>query len=101
MPAALIGPVLVLITGPMAPTGVGVSPNFMSFARATAFARHPLGKLILFGVIALFIWHGAERIYLTLHDMHAGGKVVLMWICYGIAGALTFITFGGLVIIGF
>lgn len=40
-------------------------------------------------MIALFIWHGAERIYLTLHDMHAGGKVVLMWICYGIAGALT------------
>jgi fumarate reductase subunit D len=61
----------------------------------------PWAKLILFGVIALFIWHGAERIYLTLHDMHAGGKVVLMWICYGIAGALTFVTFGGLVIIEF
>ena len=101
MLAALTGPALVLITGLAAPTGIGVSPDFMSFARATAFAQHPLGKLILFGVIALFVWHGAERIYLTLRDMHAGGRLTLMWICYGAAGALTFVTVGALAIIGF
>jgi fumarate reductase subunit D len=101
MLSALAGPALVLITGLAAPTGIGVSPAFMSFARATAFAQHPLGKLILLGVIALFIWHGAERIYLTLRDMHAGGKLALMWICYGTAGALTFVTVGALAIIGF
>jgi fumarate reductase subunit D len=101
MLSALTGPALVLITGLAAPTGIGVSPSFMSFARATAFAQHPVGKLILFGVIALFIWHGAERIYLTLRDMHAGGRLALMWICYGIAGALTFVTVAALVIIGF
>ena len=61
MLAALTGPALVLITGLAAPTGIGVSPSFMSFARATAFAEHPLGKLFLFGVIALFVWHGAEE----------------------------------------
>jgi fumarate reductase subunit D len=55
----------------------------------------------LFGVIALFVWHGAERIYLTLRDMHAGGRLTLMWICYGAAGALTFVTVGALAIIGF
>jgi fumarate reductase subunit D len=101
MLAALAGPALVLITGLAAPTGIGVSPSFMSFARATAFAEHPLGKLFLFGVIALFVWHGAERIYLMLRDMHAGGRLALMWICYGTAGALTFITVAALVIIGF
>jgi fumarate reductase subunit D len=101
MLSALTGPALVLITGLAVPTGIGVSPSFMSFARATAFAQHPVGKLILFGVIALFIWHGAERIYLTLRDMHAGGRFALMWICYGIAGALTFVTVAALVIIGF
>jgi fumarate reductase subunit D len=101
MLSALTGPALVLITGLAVPTGIGVSPSFMSFARATAFAQHPVGKLILFGVIALFIWHGAERIYLTLRDMHAGGRLALMWICYGIAGALTFVTVAALVIIGF
>ncbi|MGB6817058.1 MAG: fumarate reductase subunit FrdD, partial [Pseudolabrys sp.] len=54
MLSALTGPALVLITGLAAPTGIGVSPDFMSFARATSFAKHPLGKLILFSVIALF-----------------------------------------------
>jgi fumarate reductase subunit D len=101
MLAALTGPALVLITGLAAPTGIGVSPDLMSFARATAFAEHPLGKLLLFGVIALFVWHGAERIYLTLRDMHAGGRLALMRICYGTASALTFITVAALVIIGF
>jgi hypothetical protein len=33
--------------------------------------------------------------------MHAGGRLALMWICYGIAGALTFVTVAALVIIGF
>jgi fumarate reductase subunit D len=101
MLSALTGPALVLITGLAAPTGIGVSPGFMSFARATAFAQHPVGKLILFGVIALFIWHGAERIYLTLRDMHVGGKLTLMWICYSSAGALTIVTVATLVIVGF
>jgi fumarate reductase subunit D len=101
MLSALTGPALVLITGLAAPTGIGVSPDFMSFARATAFAQHPLGKLILFSVIAFFIWHGVERIYLTLRDMHVGGRLTLMWICYGAAGALTIVTVGALAIIGF
>lgn len=101
MLAALTGPALVLITGLAAPTGIGVSPGLMSFARATAFAEHPLGKLFLFGVIALFVWHGAERIYLMLRDMHAGGRLALMWICYGTASAFTFITVAALAIIGF
>jgi fumarate reductase subunit D len=101
MIAALIGPALVLITGLAAPTGVGLSPGFMSYARASAFAHHPLGKLVLLGVISLFLWHGAERIYLTLRDMHAGGKLALMWLCYGSAGALTLLTLGSLAVIGF
>jgi fumarate reductase subunit D len=101
MLAALTGPALVLITGLAAPTGIGLSPDFMSFARACSFAQNPFGKLILFGIIALFFWHGAERIYLTLRDMHAGGKLMLMWICYGTAGALTLVTAAALTIIGF
>ena len=100
MLAALIGPALVLITGLAAPTGVGLSTGFVSFARASAFAHHPLGKLVLLGVIGLFLWHGVERIYLTLRDMHAGGKLVLMWICYGSAGALTCVTIAALLATG-
>jgi fumarate reductase subunit D len=100
MLAALTGPALVLITGLAAPTGIGLSSDFMSFARASSFAQNPFGKLILFGIIVLFIWHGAERIFLTLRDMHAGGRLTLMWICYGGAGALTAATIAALTIIG-
>ena len=78
----------------------GSPTGFMSYARASALAHHPLGKLVLLGVISLFLWHGAERIYLTLRDMHAGGKLVLMWICYGSAGALTCVTIAALLAIG-
>jgi len=100
MLSALIGPALVLVTGLEAPTGIGISPDFMSFDRATIFAHSVAGKFILFGVIVLFIWHGGERIYLTLRDMHAGGKLALMWICYGSAAALTLVTVIALVLVG-
>ena len=74
MLAALFGPALVIMTGLAAPFGVGFSPTLIDYAHAIAFARHPLGKLVLLAVIALFAWHGAERIYLTLKDMHLGSK---------------------------
>ena len=100
MLAALTGPALVVITGLAAPTGIGLSPDFMSFTRALSFVQNPFGKLILFGIIVLFFWHGAERIFLTLRDMHAGGRLTLMWICYGTAGALTVVTVAALTMIG-
>jgi hypothetical protein len=33
--------------------------------------------------------------------MHVGGRLTLMWICYGAAGALTIVTVGALAIVGF
>jgi fumarate reductase subunit D len=101
MLAALFGPAMVLLTGIAAPAGIGISTGFLSFARVHAFAQHPLGKLILLATIALFLWHGAERIYLTLRDMHVGSSATLMWICYGTAGALTSVTIAALATIGF
>jgi len=101
MLAALFGPALVLITGLAAPTGVGLSPAFMAYGRASAFAHNPIGKLVLLAIIVPFVWHGAERIYLTLCDMHAGSKPMLAWSCYGLAGGLTAITIIALLAIGF
>ena len=96
MLAALTGPALVLITGIAAPRGIGFSATFLSYDRASAFAHHALGQLVLFAVIVLFVWHGAERIYLTLRDMHLGGRLVLGRLCYGTAGLLTLVTLGAL-----
>jgi len=99
--SSLVGPALVLITGIAAPAGIGLSPGFMSYSRAVAFAQNPIGKLFLLAVIALFVWHGAERIYLTLKDMHLGSRRVLMWLCYGVAGAVTAVAVGALLAVGF
>jgi fumarate reductase subunit D len=101
MLAALFGPALVVLTGLAAPAGIGISAGFLSFARAHAFVQHPIGKLVVLAIIAPFLWHGAERIYLTLRDMHLGGRLVLMWLCYGTAAALTCVTIAALVIVGF
>ena len=101
MLAALFGPALVIMTGLAAPTGVGLGASIMDYAHAVAFARNPLGKLVLLAVISLFAWHGAERIYLTLKDMHLGPKHWLAWLSYGSAGVVTLTTMAALLAVGF
>ena len=101
MLSALFGPALVLITGLMAPTGTGVPQSFESYGHALAFAQNPLGKLIVLAVIALFFWHGAERIFLTLKDMKAGPLPSLKLATYGVAALVTLATVAILLSIGF
>jgi fumarate reductase subunit D len=101
MLSALFGPALILITGLMAPNGIGLPEGFESYGHALAFAQNPLGKLILLAVIALFFWHGAERLFLTLKDMKAGPLLVLKLGTYGVAALVTLATFALLLSIGF
>jgi len=101
MLAALFGPALVILTGIMAPQGWGLPADFADYRRALAFTQHPLGKLVLLGVIALFFWHGAERIFLTLKDMRAGNLTVLRLLTYGVAALLSAATLALLLLIGF
>ncbi len=92
MLAALVGAMLVTITGIAGPMGIGLPATTLDYVQVLAFARHPLGQLSLFGVIALFLWHGAHRIYHSLHDLgvHAGTGAKLL--CYGGAMAGTVAT---------
>ena len=101
MLSALFGPALILITGLMAPNGIGLPESFELYGHALAFAQNPLGKLILLAVIALFFWHGAERLFLTLKDMKAGPLLVLKLGTYGVAALVTLATFALLLSIGF
>ena len=101
MLAALFGPAMIFITGVFAPTRSGYLDSFASYERMLAFAHNPLGKLILLGIIALFFWHGAERIYLTLKDMKAGPHAALKLATYGVAAAVTLATLVLLLRIGF
>jgi fumarate reductase subunit D len=79
--AAFIIPVLILITGLLVPLGVLHLP----YARMSAFAHNPLGKLILFGAVALPAWHAAHRLRMTAHDLGLGGGLAVRLICYGAA----------------
>lgn len=82
--AAFIIPVLILVTGVLVPLGFLHLP----YARVFAFAHNPLGKLILFGVVALSAWHAAHRLRMTAHDLGLGGGLAVRLSCYGSAWLL-------------
>jgi fumarate reductase subunit D len=100
MLSALFGPALIILTGFMIPHGWGLPADFGDYSHALAFARHPIGKLVALAVIALFFWHGAERMFLTLKDMRAGKPLVLRLMTYGVAALLTLVTASLLLAIG-
>jgi len=100
MLSALFGPALIILTGFMIPHGWGLPADFGDYSHALAFARHPIGKLVALVVIALFFWHGAERMFLTLKDMRAGKLLVLRLMTYGVAALLTLVTASLLLAIG-
>lgn len=98
MLSALLGPVLVLITGLLVP--LGLLPGLADPARVLRFAQHPLGKLALLAVIALFAWHAAHRLFHSLHDLglHTGALARLA--CYGSALVITLAAAACLLAIG-
>lgn len=94
MLSALFGTGMVIATGFILP----IDPP--DYDTALTLIRLPLVRLVLFGVISLFFWHGAERLYLTLKDMRAGPQLLLKLATYGNAGLLTLFTFALLLSIG-
>jgi fumarate reductase subunit D len=101
MLAALIGAALVFISGIAAPQGWLLPRGWLDYERALGFAYHGAGKLFLFGLIALFLWHAAHRIFHSLHDLgvHAGWPMRLA--CYGGAFAASIVALVTLWRIGF
>jgi fumarate reductase subunit D len=63
--AAFLAPVLVLL---FLLTALGFTPGLLGYAQLHAFGANWLGKLFLLTVIALFLWHAAHRLRVTLHD---------------------------------
>jgi fumarate reductase subunit D len=81
--AALLIPALML-TGLLVPLGLVRLP----YEKVLAFSHNPIGKLIIFGTIALSAWHAAHRLRMTAHDLGLGGGLVVKAACYGVAGVL-------------
>lgn len=84
--AAFLAPVLVLLFILVA---LGHAPALFNFEQMHAFAGSVLGKLFLFGVIALFLWHAAHRLRVTLHDFGLRQDAVVAAVVYLVAATGT------------
>jgi len=100
MLSALVGAMLVFITGLAVPLG-WLAPDLMSHARMLAFAQHWLGKAFLFAVVMLFAWHAAHRLLCSLHDIGIHKGLAAKWSCYGAAAVVTLVAAVPLLRIGF
>jgi fumarate reductase subunit D len=86
--SALIGPVLVLITGILVPLSIVLPRDTMSYDRTLALAQNGFGKVALLAVISLFLFHGCHRMYHCLHDfgVHVGPGLKAVFHGFAIIG---------------
>ncbi|QOZ85771.1 MULTISPECIES: fumarate reductase subunit FrdD [Chromobacterium] len=100
MLAALFGPMLVFITGIAAPLG-WLPDGAADYDTLRALAQSLIGKAVLFGLIALLLWHAAHRIYHSLHDVGVHGGPLAKACTYGVAALGTLAAAGLLLVVGF
>ncbi|MFO1372202.1 MAG: fumarate reductase subunit FrdD [Candidatus Competibacteraceae bacterium] len=86
---AFVTPVLILLTLFAA---IGFVPKSLTYVHLHAFAANWLGKLIIFGVILVSLWHAAHRLRVTVHDFGVRADTVVAYIVYGLAGLGTLMT---------
>lgn len=101
MLAALLGAVLVFVTGLAVPLGWPLPAALMGYPRMLALAQNALGKTFLFALVALFAWHAAHRIFHSLHDLGLKTGPLAKTACYGGALALSLTCAVALLRIGF
>jgi len=89
---AFLLPALILVTGILVPLG-WVDPDVLSFERLQGFLGSVFGKVIVWGLISLTMWHACHRIHHGLHDLGVHtGLGVYRWLAYGTAFAGTLIS---------
>ena len=99
--SALLGPILIFIPGIIAPVGLWLPHEAIGYPRMLAIAQSWCGKVTIFVVISLFLWHAVHRIYHSLHDLGIRAGAGAAAVCYGFALVATLATAGLLLIIGF
>jgi fumarate reductase subunit D len=87
--AAFLAPVLVLL---FLLAALGHAPSVLHYSQLHAFAAHWVGKLFLLTVIALFLWHAAHRLRVTLHDFGLRQDTIIAAVVYLVAAAGTFVS---------
>jgi fumarate reductase subunit D len=86
---AFLTPVLILLTLLAA---FGHVPQILTYDKLHAFAAHWFGKICIFGVIMLSLWHSAHRLRVTMHDFGVRADTLVAIVVYLIAAAGTIAT---------
>jgi len=89
MLSALIGAMLVFLTGFALPLGLGFPRAAFGYDAMLAFERHWAGAAFTLAVISLFLWHGVHRIFHSLHDLGVHARLPSALACYGLAASGT------------
>ncbi len=86
--AAFVMPALVLLT--LLPA-FGVMPEMLSYDNLRAFAGHWPGRMAIFAVIFLTLWHAAHRLRITLYDfgVRADFQVAIVVYLAAAAGSIS------------
>jgi fumarate reductase subunit D len=61
---------------------LGHVPSGLSYERMHAFAGNGLGKLIIFGVLALSLWSSAHRLRCTFYDFGVRADTLVATVLY-------------------
>lgn len=86
--AAFLMPAIIVLCGTGIAAGL-VAPELLYYDTVLMLLRHPLMKLIVFGVMVLITWHAAHRMRITAHDLGIRADTVVAVILYSIAAAAT------------
>jgi fumarate reductase subunit D len=92
MLAALLGTVLVFITGIAVPLGWPLRHELMAYPHMLSLAQHWAGKVFMLAIVALFAWHAAHRIFHSLHDLGVRTGMLAKTLCYGGALLVTLVS---------
>ncbi|OGI61841.1 MAG: fumarate reductase [Candidatus Muproteobacteria bacterium RBG_16_60_9] len=90
MLSALIGAMLIFITGLGIPLGIGLPQEAMTYSQVLALAQNFFGKVAILAVISLFLFHGCHRLYHGLHDLgvHVGPGIKAAFHGFAALGSL-------------
>lgn len=85
----MIGSILMtawlLVVGVLAPLGI-VPPEALAYERAHMLASHPVGRLLLLGILALPLWKGAHHVrHFFIDRGHAAHDGTIGGIAYLVA----------------
>lgn len=87
---AFILPVMVFITS-IGPT-LGLFESALQYETMHGFISYWPIRIILFGILALMLWHAAHRLRVCAHDFGIRADGAVAWVLYGLAGIATLAT---------